>query len=199
MAMMVACSANPVPETTGPDFGGACAGPCDVGGRCAGLDEATCVSTAGCHGWYMVNGETSVQTNLHDHFGGCWTITAAPVGGGNCDSITDAATCAAHDDCVTIMHGPGGDLPDPTAFDFCRAEVDDLTPEAACATLMDERPCQIDCYPCPDGTDTCATCATSYTSAPSPACTGVDCGPSHQCAAVCNENDQECQPRCLAF
>lgn len=62
---------------------------------CTGLDEATCLATAGCRGGYIDGGDGA------DIFDQCWmTDTLGPIQG-ECNGL-DAYSCSQHDDCIAI-------------------------------------------------------------------------------------------------
>jgi hypothetical protein len=79
---------------------------------CSGLDETSCLATAGCRGGYI---ETCIdETNgLCDYsqtkaFYECWAVDqTGPVVGGSCEGL-DAWSCSQHDDCVAV-HDDGCD------------------------------------------------------------------------------------------
>ncbi|HLU68346.1 MAG TPA: hypothetical protein VKZ63_18810, partial [Kofleriaceae bacterium] len=61
--------------------------------QCTGLDELTCIDTAGCRAIYVAGA-----------FGDCWsTDQNGPIQGGGCAGL-DAYECSRHDDCSAV-HG----------------------------------------------------------------------------------------------
>src|SRR5690606_35778212 len=61
--------------------------------QCTGLDERTCIDTAGCRAIYVAGA-----------FGDCWsTDQNGPIQGGGCAGL-DAYECSRHDDCSAV-HG----------------------------------------------------------------------------------------------
>jgi hypothetical protein len=78
-------------------------GYCD--GYCTGLDEQTCLATAGCRGGYIETCPTAGPCDLATQrsFYECWQVDQTGPIQGSCENL-DAWSCSVHDDCVAVHH-----------------------------------------------------------------------------------------------
>ncbi len=122
-------------------------------GACRGLDESTCLTTAGCNASYdLLMGTSTPQ------FSGCWqTAQTGPAPGSSCWYLGGAYGCSTHDDCAMYYgYSFGG-----SRFEYCGPEPV-ANPPTPCADLATESACtaRSDCRALYTGTD-CTCDATS--------------------------------------
>ncbi len=92
---------------------------------CTGLDEETCLATAGCRAGYLGDCPEGFDCDGTTYtFYECWEVSPAGPVQGDCNGL-DAYECSLHDDCVA-HHYPAGEnfeAPGIGNFGYCVAEV----------------------------------------------------------------------------
>ncbi len=184
-------AADPVPL---PDWA-SCYGYCD------GLDETTCLDTAGCRAAYGSDDGAwdcaEPDCNTGAYFLGCWGTAPSGTVTGSCDGL-DAYGCSQHDDC-TAHYGY-----DPATgtqrFSYCAPE--DGWGGCDATDCGPGYHCEVQCYPC-DGTGEMdpsgGVCADECVVGCVPdawVCEGVECGAGSHCEEVCADGGcwSECVP-----
>ncbi len=147
---------------------------------CEGLDELTCMSTAGCRAAYLDDCMGTDCADTGKTFYACWgTDQSGAIQGGGCEGL-DAWECSRHDDC-SVIHYNNGCL---TAADAAGVpvECDPLGYFEACideSIVCDEYNPDV----CPEGT----YCNATEVCLPYPGCDdGTDEAPGLiDCEAAC--------------
>jgi hypothetical protein len=158
--------------------------------QCSGLDEATCLDTAGCRGGYIDSCPPNADCDLEGgiSFYECWAVDqTGPVNGIDCWDL-DAWTCSTSDECRAVHENPcllnDGSTSCLGNFSFCAPEPERQDPgtcygEVLCDSLPPD--CPVDSLPgIKDG------CWTGF------CIPATDCGPPPACQ---NLGENECVTR----
>jgi len=177
---------------------------------CTGLEEGTCLATAGCQASYDV----AAAGDGPAVFSGCWQT--APSGGwveGGCQGL-DAQSCSREGECAVVYDvlggGGSGTMERDAKFLACQNEPSNpqyCLDDSACG---DGAHCDMTtCYPDPTCTDcpTCGACAQvcyGVCVSDTPSCAATDCGPGYHCEEQCYPTDGQngptmgwCNPACV--
>jgi hypothetical protein len=147
---------------------------------CDGLDETTCMTTAGCHAAYDDN---PVADQSSYTFLGCWATASPNTPTTPCANL-DAQGCSEHDTCSMVYSGD--------KFLECIDET-----QHGCGVDIGCAPgshCEQQCAPCNDlaCTNTC-----NPTCVPDTTCAQIDCGSGYQCVEECDALVGPCTPTCV--
>lgn len=181
--------------------GGGCYGPVEpqalpdwasCPGACEGLDETSCMATAGCRASYWQEtcppwADCDVLSS--PVFQECWgTAQSGPVQGA-CEGL-DAYECSRHDDCLAVYerNWEAGDEEISTMFSYCAPEPwsEGCYSDMDCPTGY-ECTSDTECLPppeCQDGADCPAVCYGRCVPQQW-GCEAVDCAPGYHCEMQC--------------
>lgn len=135
---------------------------------CEGLDENSCIGTAGCYASYLDPIRVPPEQDI-TKFQGCWAIAPSGPAPGACSGL-DAYACSRHDNCSAVYSELLGPDDQSIGMQF-----------ASCIPEQGNSCGGIDCGPGSHCEEQCTTCDPT---------TGMDC---EKCGPVCVPDGDLCE------